>query len=162
VTVIQKSFAVAAALVVVAVVGFLVLHKPSPAVVTEPLAHHPAPAKIAPPQPTSPAAPQAVSPSPADQVACQPPAAAPPPPPDGNTATQAQMTQAHDAIQGYVNQLETYQSCLNKQVDDAGPTVPVEQKQIWINDGNGAVDEANLLAHGFASQLAIFNAKHPK
>jgi hypothetical protein len=102
-------------------------------------------------------------------AAGSPPAAAPqaecllpgpaPVPPDGANATAADISLGHDTIQAFVNQLEAYQACLNNKVDHAPPGVTDTQKDVWIEQGNAAVDQANALAAAFSEQLKIFKAK---
>jgi hypothetical protein len=111
-----------------------------------------APAVVAPPTvvpAASPAAAECLLPGP------------PPVPPDGSTATAADMALGHDTLQGFVNQLEAYQACLNNKVDHPAPGVTDAQKDMWIKQGNAAVDQANALAAAFAEQLKMFNARLP-
>lgn len=139
------GLAVAVLLLVVAgVLAFLHMHPPQP---IPPAAPPPAA------RPAQPAAPQA-------PFACVAPEN-PPGQPDGATATAAQMKAGHDAIQHYVELLEAYQACRNKQIDDPTSTASAAQKQTWLNDGNDAVDEANLLAAQFSAQLKIWRARNP-
>ncbi len=79
--------------------------------------------------------------------------------PDGHTADVGTMQQGHDNIQAFVLQLEAYQACRNNQIDHAAVTVPVAQKQTWLDQGNDAVDQANALAQAFAAQLRVFKAR---
>jgi pyocin large subunit-like protein len=103
------------------------------------------------------AAPQA---APAAQATCLLPGP-PPVPPDGATSTAADMSLGHDVIQGFVNQLEAYQACLNNKVDHPAPGVTDGQKDKWIEQGNAAVDQAHALADAFSAQLKIFKARPP-
>ena len=81
--------------------------------------------------------------------------------PDGTKATAEIMKQGHDTVQAFVQQLEAYQACLNARIDSAGPDVSAQQKQAWLDEGNGAVDEANLLAQSFSFQIKAFHDSHP-
>ncbi len=92
---------------------------------------------------------------------CKAPAHTPPQTPDGATATDAQMKAAHDALQAYVNELEAFQACLNHAADDTSTDIPPELRNTWIERGNGAIDEATLLAQAFASAKAAHDAAHP-
>ncbi len=85
-----------------------------------------------------------------------------PVPPDGRTATAAEMKLGQIVIQNFVNQLEAYQACRNSQADHAAPTVSTQQKDTWIEQGNGAIDEANAIANAFSGQLRIFKARNLK
>ncbi len=114
-----------------------------------------APAPVAAQAPA--AATPAVAPIPTD---CLFPGPAPVPP-YGATASEADMALGHTVIQGYVLQLEAYQACRNSMVDHAGPEVSLQQKQMWTNQGNRAVDEANALANAFAAQIKDYKAAHP-
>ena len=115
------------------------------------LRHAPAPA---------PAAEQMVAPAAPAEAECMLPGPAPVPP-DGVTATAADMALGHDAIQGFVLQLEAYQACLNNKVDHPAPGVTDKQKDVWIGQGNAAVDQAHALADAFGEQLKIFKARAP-
>ncbi len=93
---------------------------------------------------------------------CVAPDTAPPQTPNGATATDAQMKAAHDALQAYVDKLEALQACLNHAAQTSGSDVPPQLRDTWINRGNGAIDEANLLAEAFANAKDAFDAAHPK
>jgi hypothetical protein len=151
-TTLQKAVPVAAALAVVLVLaGLFAWRRPaSPPAVTHPV--------TAPASPTQ--APAAAPSATATAPDCQSPGA-PPSPPDGTTSTAAAMKQGHDTVQTFVLQLEAYQACLNNLIDHAGPDISQQQKQIWLDQGNGAVDEANLLAKSFAYQIKVFHDSHP-
>lgn len=122
---------------------------------------------------TAPAPSGAVSPAAAPQVtAPQPGAAAPaqtacllpgpiPVVPDGRLASAADMQLARGVIQGFVEQLEAYQTCLNAKVDHPAPGVTDAQKDEWVRQGNGAIDEAHALADSFGQQLKLFKARGP-
>jgi len=130
----------------------------------------PAPVRVAPPAaaPVAPAAPApAIQPAAPPQAAIQPPAdcllpGPPPVSPDGGKATAADMKLGHDVIQSFVMQLESYQSCRERQIAAAGSGTTDQQKQTWRDQGNAAVDEAQALAASFAAQLKIYHTKHPE
>ena len=141
-------------------------HAPKPAATrpVTPVAAHPATEKAEP-------APAATAPEPAPTKTasdapmvgpCPAPAQAPPQTPDGATATDAQMKAAHDALQAYVDKLEAFQACLNHAADTAGNDVPPEMRNNWIDRGNGAVDEATLLAQAYADARAAHLAAQGK
>jgi hypothetical protein len=106
----------------------------------------------------APSPPPSTQAAPAPKAECMLPGPAPVPP-DGANATAADIGLGHDTIQAFVNQLEAYQACLNDKVDHAPPGVTDKQKDVWIEQGNAAVDQANALAAAFAEQLKIFKAK---
>jgi hypothetical protein len=149
VTTINKTYLTAGIVVVIlAVGGLFALRRPGkPTGASSTPAVHAAPAPV----------PVAAPPPAAD---CQAPGM-PPPAPDGDTATAEEMRAGHDRIQAFVNALEAYQACRNSQIDHAAPTVTAAQKQTWLDEGNAAVDEANVLASAFSAQLKLFKAKHP-
>ena len=72
------------------------------------------------------------------------------------------MKLGHDVVQAFVLELEAYQACRNNQIDHASATVSAQQKQTWIDEGNGAVDEANAIANAFSAQLKVFKARNLK
>ncbi len=145
----KKTYLTAFFVVVILLVGgvFVLRHKTKPTQSTPTAAVQAAPAPV----------PTAAAPTAAD---CQSPGM-PPPAPDGDTASADEMKAGHDRVQAFVNALEAYQACRNSQIDHADATVTAAQKQTWLDEGNGAVDEANLLASAFAAQLKLFKAKHP-
>jgi hypothetical protein len=115
----------------------------------------------------SPPAKPATAAAPIAKQAPEPPPAScllpgpPPVPPNGQTATAADMKLGHDAIQGFVDELEAYQSCRNAQIDRAAPSVSDAQKEQWLEQGNAAIDEANDLKDAFGRQLQAFKARNP-
>ncbi len=99
--------------------------------------------------------PEVVAAAPADCLLPGPPPVAP----DGASASTAEMKQGHDNLQLFVEQLEAYQTCRNRQIDQAPITVTAQQKQIWLQQGNDAIDEAHAIAAGFSQQLRVFKAR---
>ncbi len=71
------------------------------------------------------------------------------------------MKLGHDAIQHFVLQLEAFQACRNAMIDRPPAGTTDARKQMWLQEGNAAVDEAHALADAFAEQLKIFH-KHNK
>ena len=121
--------------------------------------HAPAPAPVAPAAPVAaPVAPVVASDAvPSD---CLLPGPAPVIP-YGPTASEADMKLGRDAIQTFVVALEAYQACRDKQADKAGPEVSQRQKDIWIAQGDSAVDAAHALADTYGNQLKAYKAAHP-
>ncbi len=71
------------------------------------------------------------------------------------------MKTAHSAIQAYVNQLESYQTCVDKDAS-ATPADQADLKRALVAQGDAAIDEANGLAAEFSEQLKIFKARTAK
>lgn len=90
---------------------------------------------------------------------CARPSATPPVIPDGATATEESMKTAHDAIQAYVNLLETYKACLKQQADSAPADMSQEQVVTWVAQGDAAIDNASYLAAQFSAALKTFKAR---
>jgi len=107
------------------------------------------------PAPATPPAPPAAPLFPAECLLPGPP----PVPPFGATATDADMKLGHDAIQHFVLQLEGFQACRNAQIDHAPAGTTEARKQIWLQEGNAAVDEAEALRDAFSAQLQVFHAR---
>jgi hypothetical protein len=95
-------------------------------------------------------------PPPADCLLPGPPPVAP----NGAMASGDDMKLGHDVMQAFVVQLEDYQACRNSQIDHAAATVTPAQKQIWLEQGNDAVDEANALAASFSQQRKLFKDRN--
>jgi hypothetical protein len=155
---VKTQYVVAGAVVVIiaAAAGAYVYLQHVPA--TKPAVTAPAPAA---PAPTAPPAVQAPPAAPAPAAAptdCILPGP-PPVPPDGATSTDAEMKLGHDVIQHFVLQLEAYQACRNAMIDHAPAGTTQERKQIWVQGGNAAVDEAHDLADAFSIQLKIYKAR---
>ena len=102
------------------------------------------------------ALPLAASTAAADE--CIKPGAAPPMP-QGATATAEEMTAGRLALQKYVNVLQTYQDCKEKQIADAPKDTKLEDKQKWRDEGNAAIDTAKAQADIYAAQMKAFKAR---
>ena len=89
-------------------------------------------------------------------AACTRPAGAQPEVPNGAKADEETMKQAHDAIQGYVVQLEAYKTCLKAQYDAPPAGTTEEQKLAWLAQGDAAVDAANYVANQFSYALKAY------
>ena len=92
-------------------------------------------------------------------AACTRPAGAAPVIPNGAKADEAVMKEAHDAIQGYVVQLEAYKSCLKALYDSPPADTTEEQKVAWVAEGDAAVDAANYLANQFSYALKTYKER---
>jgi hypothetical protein len=143
--------ALAVVLVAVGIAGVVYeLRSPPPA---------PAPvaARLAPAAAPAPAAPAPATPA-AEEDSCSFPGPVPGLP-HGDSATPEDMMTQHDAIQGFVEALEAYQTCEN---DRAAKEPDEGAKNRDIALGNRAVDAAHALANAFAAQLKIYHDKHPE
>jgi hypothetical protein len=110
-----------------------------------------------PPPPPKPASPAVAPVAPASCLLPGPP----PVPPQGAVASAADMRLGHDVMQNFVLRLEAYQTCRNDQIDHAAASVTDAQKEQWLQQGNDAIDEANMLAGAFKVQLEAFRKKNP-
>ena len=87
--------------------------------------------------------------------------------PDGATATQDQMVEGMKAVKEYNNQVTTYLSCLdeemNARVEAAGRDAPADQieqiKAIHTKRHNAAVDALEQQAARFNEQVKVFKAR---
>ena len=61
--------------------------------------------------------------------------------------------------QKYVNVLQTYQDCKEKQIADAPKDTKLEDKQKWRDEGNAAIDTAKAQADIYAAQMKAFKAR---
>lgn len=93
----------------------------------------------------------------ANAVCADPPK--PPRMPQGATATDDEMKEGRVKLQTYVNILQTYEACLEKQVKDAPPDTKPELKQKWQATADAAVDAANEIADVYSIQLRAFKAR---
>ena len=90
--------------------------------------------------------------------------------PDGATATQDQMVEGMKAVKEYNNQVTTYLSCLdeemNARVEAAGPDAPADQieqiKAIHTKRHNAAVEELESNAARFNEQVKVYKAREGK
>lgn len=92
-------------------------------------------------------------------AACMRPTDAAPDVPNGAKADEQSMKQAHDAIQAFVNQLESYKACLKEQADNAPADTSDEIKLTWAAQGDAAVDYASLIAAQFSYALKTFKER---
>ncbi len=83
----------------------------------------------------------------------------PPEMPQGASASEEEMKEGHDKLQVFVNQLEAYQKCMEKLIENAPPDTKPEQKQVWAAKANAAFDGAHQWAEIFSAQLRAFKAR---
>lgn len=79
--------------------------------------------------------------------------------PDGATASDAEMSAAHDAVADFVAAGNAYVVCLTKLRDAAPANTPTEQIAAWTKQHNDAVDAMNDVADRFNAQLRVWKAK---
>jgi len=82
--------------------------------------------------------------------------------PDGNTATADQMKATRGDVQTYVNQLQTYQDCLEANIKGAPKGTKGEDLQRLRDKGNAAIDQAQALSASYSAQMKIFKARTQK
>jgi hypothetical protein len=90
--------------------------------------------------------------------------------PDGATATQDQMVVGMKSIKEYNNQVTTYLTCLetemNTRIEAAGPEAPADQveqiKAIHNKRHNAAVEELESTAARFNEQVKVFKGRDKK
>lgn len=90
-------------------------------------------------------------------AACLSPA--PPGIPDGKTASADQMNDASVAIKAYIKGLEQFQACIKRQDSEAPPDTTEDQRKVWLNQYNNAVDKMEETAGKFNEQLRAFKAR---
>jgi len=83
----------------------------------------------------------------------------PPQMPQGATATDDEMKEGRVKLQTYVNILQAYQACLDKQIKDAPPDTKPELKQKWQATSDAAIDAAHEIADVYSIQLRAFKAR---
>lgn len=79
--------------------------------------------------------------------------------PQGATASEEDMREGKDKLQAYVNILQTYQTCMHKQIDDAPPDTKPEVKAQWAANADAAIDAAHEIADVYSIQLKVWKAR---
>ena len=82
--------------------------------------------------------------------------------PDGQTATVDQMKSAHEAIQSYVNLLQSEQDCVETRIKIAPKGTKAEMLQKLRDQGNAAIDQAKALGDSYTAQVKIYKARTAK
>jgi hypothetical protein len=98
---------------------------------------------------------------PAAAAECTKPGVAPPMP-QGATATADEMKAGRVALQGYVNQLQGFQDCMEQKIKDAPKDTKGDVKQKWRDEGNAAIDTAKAQADVYSAQMKAFKARQPQ
>ena len=62
-------------------------------------------------------------------------------------------------LQKYVNALQGYQDCMEKQIKTAPADTKKNVLQSWRDQGNAAIDEATAQASIYSAQVKAFNAR---
>ncbi len=99
---------------------------------------------------------------PAVAAECSLPAGPAPVIPDGATATAQQLKDAQPVVQSYVNQLQSYQDCVEARIKLTMKTSKPEDLQKLRDAGNAAVAQAEALSQNFSTQVKAFKARAPK
>ena len=79
--------------------------------------------------------------------------------PQGATATDDEMKAGHDALQKYVNILESYQTCLDNEIKNAPPDTKPEVKAGLASSADAAAEAAHEIADIYSIQLRAFKAR---
>jgi hypothetical protein len=79
--------------------------------------------------------------------------------PQGATATDEDMKLGRENLQKFVNILQDYQKCMEKQIKDAPPDTKPELKQQWQANADVAIDAAHEIADVYSIQLRAFKAR---
>jgi len=82
--------------------------------------------------------------------------------PDGATATVDQMKSAHEAIQSYVNLLQSEQDCVETRIKIAPKGTKADILQKLRDQGNAAIDQAKALGDAYATQVKVYKARTAK
>jgi hypothetical protein len=82
--------------------------------------------------------------------------------PDGATATVDQMKTAHEAIQSYVNILQSEQDCVETRIKIAPKGTKAEVLQKLRDQGNAAIDQAKALGESYTAAVRAFKARTAK
>jgi hypothetical protein len=94
----------------------------------------------------------------AAQAECQFPPRAPQMP-QGATASDDDMKEGREALQKYVDILQTYQTCMEQQIKDAPLDTPAELKRRWAERADAAIDAAHQIADVYSIQLRVFKSR---
>lgn len=99
----------------------------------------------------------AVSPAMAGTERCQEPYG--PVVPDGNTATQAEMRTAKAEVLTFIEDSDTFQSCLIRVMDDPKEKVEEPQKRAIMKDIEANQREKEAVAAAFNAALKAYKAR---
>jgi opacity protein-like surface antigen len=81
--------------------------------------------------------------------------------PDGTTATVDQMKATHQAVQSYVQTLESVQDCNEAKIKMAPKGTKPDDLQKLRDAGNAAIDQAKAISDAYSAQVKIFKARPP-
>jgi hypothetical protein len=81
--------------------------------------------------------------------------------PDGTKATIDEMVAAQASVKAYMENMDTYLSCVNQALDAAGDDAPDEFKSIMVSRHNAAVAEMEAIAASFNDQIAAYKKANP-
>ncbi len=81
--------------------------------------------------------------------------------PDGSTATVDQLKAAHQAVQSYVNTLQSVQDCNEAKIKMAPKGTKADDLQKLRDAGNAAIDQAKAISDAYSAQVKVFKARAP-
>ena len=102
----------------------------------------------------------AVVASPAFAADCAQPGPAPVIP-DGSTATVDQLKAAHQAVQSYVNTLQSVQDCNEAKIKMSPKGTKADDLQKLRDAGNAAIDQAKAISDAYSAQVKVFKGRAP-
>lgn len=79
--------------------------------------------------------------------------------PDGNSASEADMKAANQAVKEYMGAVESYLACLDEEEKALGDAVTEEQKSVHTARHNAAVDALNTVAARYNEQVQAFKKR---
>lgn len=81
--------------------------------------------------------------------------------PEGTSATIDEMVTAQASVKTYMESMDTYLNCVNRELDAAGDDAPDEFKAILVSRHNAAVAEMEAIAASFNDQIVAFKQANP-
>ena len=81
--------------------------------------------------------------------------------PDGSTASVDQLKAAHQAVQSYVNTLQSVQDCNEAKIKMSPKGTKADDLQKLRDAGNAAIDQAKAISDAYSAQVKVFKARAP-
>jgi hypothetical protein len=79
--------------------------------------------------------------------------------PSGKKSTEQEMAEASKAVNGYMEAMRVYQTCIDEEQAALGDGATPEQKAVHVKRFNASVDAMENLAARFNQELRAFKAK---
>lgn len=79
--------------------------------------------------------------------------------PTGKTSTELEMLEASKVVNGYLDAMRAYQTCIDEEQAALGDAASPEQKAVHVKRYNASVDAMESLAARFNEELRAFKAK---